>query len=292
MPRKPIALPPPIEIRIPADTPAVGVIAILLATIGRPPVSAQDQGWRQTVSAFRREKLENVARATLALGAPPAEPLLITAEDLLVTDEIRADRLEHARLGINRALFAAAVAAPDVTRRLLEEMGEPLGTLPRNVRAPEARGLRIERILQEEDELAAVRERVGIPPAPRRISSAGPASQAAVRNIQTRILQPAEPVLHLALGLKFSLDAMEKRLVEIFPTREEWERAGFGTTPKTEENGEIRMVPMIMERNILALAGAFLGAIEAADLYLPHVEDYLREGRRTQLRPLVNLILE
>ena len=80
----PVDFPEPIEIVIPAGTGDADAIAFLLATIGRPPASADDQGWRQTISACRRANLED--RATSAVNRPEGAPtgLLIRPDGLLL----------------------------------------------------------------------------------------------------------------------------------------------------------------------------------------------------------------
>jgi len=44
--------PPPIEVRLPADTPDEQLPAFLLATIGRIPKGSDDSKWRETVDAL------------------------------------------------------------------------------------------------------------------------------------------------------------------------------------------------------------------------------------------------
>lgn len=282
--------PQPINIIIPARTGHVTVIAYLLATIGRPPTSSNDRGWRETVSAYRRTQLEDEALAPLqdTTGAAPRF-LEILPEDLLLGDQIRANRLQDARLGVDRATFAATVAAPEIVKRLHELLGEAPEALPRHARNPETRERRIERLLQAEDDSVVDRDAAAIPGAPRRLTFSGFASQMTPRNVQTRILRPAEPVLHLALALKLRADQIESALHRIHPDRAAWEREGLGTSPIRQPDGSAIMRPRLTERHLFQLGGLFADTIELAEYLRPLTEAYIRDGRRKDLRPMVCL---
>ncbi len=249
--------PQPINIIIPAGTGHVTVIAYLLATIGRPPTSSNDRGWRETVSAYRRTQLEDEAIARLQDTTGAASGFLhIAPEDLLLPDQIRAARLKDARLCVDRAAFAAAVAAPEIIKDVHEVLGRPLEELPRQVRVPETREKRIERLLRAEDDSIEDRDAAAIPGAPRRLTFSGFASQMTPRNVQTRILRPAEPVLHLALALKLRADQIESALHRIHPDRAAWEREGLGTSPIRQPDGSAIMRPRLTERHLFQLGAS------------------------------------
>ena len=291
MPPQPVAFPEPVDITIPPGCGDDDVIAYLLATIGRPPTSAHDQGWSQTVSAYKRANLQFLAGTATVHPTKALPHLLVTPADLLITDQIRASRLEHARTMVVRALFAAAVAAPEILVAIQELLGEPLEDLPPHVRNHGTRHERIVWFLHAEDEADEVRQAEGIPPAPRRLPGSGHAAQIDVKNIQTRILQPAEPVLHLALALKFCIDEIEDELAKIHPSRASWEREGLGTAIMRKPGGSLVLRPRITERHLFELAGFFSRAIERAEgMFRLFAEEYIAAGRRSRFAPMVRLI--
>lgn len=290
MSSEPSTFPDPIDISIPPGCGDDDVVAYLLATIGRPPTSARDQGWRETVSAYKRANLEYVAGAATRHPGKALPHLLVAPADLLITDQIRGSRLEHARTMVGRALFAAAVAAPEILVAMQELFGEPLADLPPHIRNHGTRQERIVRLLHAEDDADEVRQAEGIPQAPRRLPGSGPTTQIDVKNIQTRILQPAEPVLHLALGLKSCLDEIEEQLGKIHPDRASWEREGLGTATRREPGGRIVLRPRITERHLFELAGFFSKAVERAEgMYRLFAEDYIAAGRRSKFSPMIRL---
>ena len=215
---------------------------------------------------------------------------MITPEELMISDQLRVSRLHHARQHVERAMFAAAVAAPEVIVALQKAMGEPLEDLPRDARHPASREVRISRLLQAEDDAVEMRGSLGIQTAPTRLRAMGLASQMSVKNVQTRVLQPAEPVLHLALSLKYGLDTIEGELAKSFANRSAWEKEGFGTTVIRQSGGDVLLRPRITERHLFLLAGIFAETIERAELMFGLLaEEYIAAGRRSSFAPMIKL---
>lgn len=262
------------EIRIPADTPEVDLPAYLLATIGAPPERVLDARWRETVAAYRRE-----IRLLKAVndGAGSTTKVEFELSDLPLGDSVREARLGSARRAIEVAMGAAHASMASVVNLHLTQGSKDLRLSPEAYRRPGTRTAQIDRTMIKEEELRAFMEREGLPLPDRRMPELTASS--APKNFLSRVVAPARPVLHLAIGLAQVVERAEHGLLDEYETRDRWEALGLGTYEIGLPDDGVRYQPKLNEMHLLGLPELSREAIALAEDLRPAVEAFLRSGR-------------
>ena len=284
---RPESEPAYVEIRIPEGTPESDLPAYLLATLGCPPRSQSDIAWQRTLGSYRLHARVVAARVA---GISDASGIDVVLGDLRLPDHRRQALLQRAQRNVEVAMGAAHAAMAAVLNLHLRDKPDQLALAPRSYRHPPARGEQIDRTLLAEEQL---REAIAAQTAdalPARRMPQFTDSPSSRKNFMARVVAPARPVLHLAIGLAQSVDRAERELLRQYGTQERWEAAGWETTVVNRGHDDPEHRPRVHEYALITVPEISRHALGLAEQIRPAVEAFLRASGTSARPAMVRLL--
>lgn len=278
--------PPPIEVRLPADTPDEQLPAFLLATIGRIPKGSDDSKWRETVDALLLKISLIKEDLDLRAGIAPVQGLISAGG----RDIAWLTRLEEECFGrVRKAMAAAHALMPYIINRQARMRGESLAKAPLEFKRPQEVRSQRYRTLWHETASADHAALKGYSALPKRLPEMTD-SEAMEANFTTRVLGQSRPILHLVAALCLRIDQIEKVLQADLNSPDRWQPKGFKTVWIDDGEGKASPRVRVPLGGILLNPELARSAIHLADELLPAVVAMHASGRAKPVTP-VRLLL-